>query len=129
MKYLLCLLSCATFSMAKAQVGTLTEQFCFGASQSEIPVQEVRLTNGNRIILTSSNSPAGNDKSENCRGDYDFWVVCYGPNDQIIWEKTIGGSDIDLASTVLVSSDQSIYIAGGTKSPMSAELLHRIQQG
>ena len=121
MKYFLCLLTCATFSLAKAQVGTLTEQFCIGANLSEIPVQEVRLTNGNRIILTSSNSPASNDKSENCRGDYDFWVVCMGPNDQIIWEKTIGGSEIDLASTILVSSDQSIYIAGSTKSPMSFE--------
>lgn len=121
MKYFLCLLSCATFSLAKAQVGNLTEQSCIGASLSEIPVQEVRLTNGNRIILTSSNSPAGYDKSENCRGDYDFWVICLDQNDQIVWEKTIGGTNIDLPSDLLISSDQNIYIGGTTKSPASFE--------
>ena len=49
------------------------------------------LGNGNRIILLLSNSDAYYDKTENARGEHDFWVLCLDPNNQIIWQKTIGG--------------------------------------
>jgi len=120
-KYLLSILFSLALIKIAAQPLSISSQNCFGAGQSDIPVKEARLNNGNRIILSSSNSPAGNDKSEGCRGDYDFWVVCIGPNNQIIWEKTIGGSNNDQAASVLVTADQSIYVAGATKSPISGE--------
>jgi hypothetical protein len=104
-----------------AQLGSIANQYCKGSTSSDIAVKQAKLNNGNKILITQSNSPASGDKTENSRGDYDFWVICLDQNDQIVWEKTIGGTNIDLPSDLLISSDQNIYIGGTTKSPTSFE--------
>ena len=104
-----------------AQLGSIASQYCKGSISSDIAVKQAKLNNGNKILITQSNSPASGDKTENSRGDYDFWVICLDQNDQIVWEKTIGGTNIDLPSDLLISSDQNIYIGGTTKSPTSFE--------
>ncbi len=109
------------FSVIYSQSFNISSQLCLGALNSDIPIKQAKLINGNKIILTQSNSPASVDKTENSRGDYDFWVICLDQNDQIVWEKTIGGTNIDLPSDLLISSDQNIYIGGTTKSPTSFE--------
>jgi hypothetical protein len=109
------------FSVIYSQSFNISSQLCLGALNSDIPIKQAKLNNGNKIILTQSNSPASADKTENSRGDYDFWVICLNQNDQIVWEKTIGGTNIDLPSDLLISSDQNIYIGGSTKSPTSFE--------
>jgi hypothetical protein len=109
------------FSVIYSQSFNISSQLCLGALNSDIPIKQAKLNNGNKILLTQSNSPASGDKTENSRGDYDFWVICLDQNDQIVWEKTIGGTNIDLPSDLLISSDQNIYIGGSTKSPTSFE--------
>ena len=121
MKYLLLLLTGLFVSQAVAQIGSISSQYCIGSTSSDIAVKQAKLNNGNKILITQSNSPASGDKTENSRGDYDFWVICFDQNDQIVWEKTIGGTNIDLPSDLLISSDQNIYIGGTTKSPTSFE--------
>ncbi len=109
------------FSVIYSQSFNISSQLCLGSLDSDIPIKQAKLNNGNKILLTQSNSPASGDKTENSRGDYDFWVICLDQNDQIVWEKTIGGTNIDLPSDLLISSDQNIYIGGTTKSPASFE--------
>jgi hypothetical protein len=104
-----------------AQFGSLSGQFCFGSTEDEFPIKEEQLGNGNRILLLTSNSPAFGDKTENSRGDYDFWVLCLDANDQIVWQRTIGGNAADYPSNLLISADQSIYVCGQTASPQSFE--------
>jgi len=121
MKHFLILCAFLHFSDAIAQISSISSQFCIGSTSSDIAVKQARLSNGNKILITQSNSPASGDKTENSRGDYDIWIVCLDPNDQIVWEKTIGGTNIDLPSDLLISADQNIYIGGTTKSPASFE--------
>lgn len=121
MKQFLILCAFLHFSDAIAQISSISSQFCIGSTSSDIAIKQARLSNGNKILITQSNSPASGDKTENSRGDYDFWVVCLDPNDQIIWQKTIGGTNIDLPSDLLISADQNIYIGGTTKSPAGFE--------
>jgi hypothetical protein len=121
MKYLFLLSTILLFSNAFAQFGSISNQYCIGSTATDIPVKEALLDNGNRIVLFISNSPAAGVKTENCRGDYDFWVLCLDPNDQIVWQKTIGGTDQDYPSSILITEDQSIYVCGMTLSPQSFE--------
>jgi hypothetical protein len=104
-----------------AQFGSITSQYCIGSTSADIPVKEALLDNGNRILLLASNSPIAGNKTENCRGNYDFWVLCLDPNDQIIWQRTIGGSENDSPSNLLITEDQSIFLSGITLSPQSFE--------
>jgi hypothetical protein len=120
-KWLFFLLILVDFHSVYSQSFDISSQFCIGATNSDIPVKQAKLNNGNKIILTQSNSPASADKTENSRGDYDIWIVCLDANEQIVWQKTIGGTNIDLPSDLLISADQNIYIGGTTKSPASFE--------
>jgi hypothetical protein len=104
-----------------AQFSSLSGQYCFGSTEDEFPIKEALLDNGNRILLLTSNSPAGGDKTENSRGDYDFWVLCLDANDQIVWQRTIGGNAADYPSNLLITADQSIYVCGQTASAQSFE--------
>ena len=121
MNYFVYLISFLSYSNSFAQIGSISGQFCIGSTESEFPIKEAFLDNGNRIVLLASNSPAVADKTENCRGDYDFWILCINQNNQIIWQKTIGGIDTDIPSGLLISADQSIYICGATLSTPSFE--------
>ena len=121
MNYFVYFISFISFSNISAQIGSISGQFCIGSTASEFPIKEAFLDNGNRIVLSVSNSPAVADKTENCRGDYDFWVLCINQNDQIVWQKTIGGIDWDNPSGLLITEDQSIYICGATLSTPSFE--------
>jgi hypothetical protein len=121
MNYFVFLIALTFLSNTFAQIGSISSQFCIGSTEFEFPVKEALLDNGNRIVLLASNSPAHADKTENCRGDYDIWVLCINPNDQIVWQKTIGGTDADNPTCLLITEDQSIYVCGITDSPPSFE--------
>ena len=121
MKYLFLLSTILLFSNAFAQFGSISSQYCIGSTSNDILIKDAVLDNGNRIVLFRSDSPAGGDKTENCRGSEDIWVLCLDPNDQIVWQKTIGGILIDEASDLLITLYQSIYLSGSTSSPPSFE--------
>ncbi len=104
-----------------AQFGSISGQYCIGSTFIDFPIKEALLDNGNRILLLASNSPIAGNKTENCRGNYDFWVLCLDPNDQIVWQRTIGGSENDSPSNLLITEDQSIFLSGITLSPQSFE--------
>src|SRR5690349_14824827 len=50
---------------------------------------------GGLAVGGHSNSNASDQKSENSRGYYDYWVVKLDSNKIIQWQKTIGGSSYD----------------------------------
>lgn len=121
MKYSILLSSILLFSNTFAQFGSISNQYCIGSTSNDILIKDALLDNGNRIVLLRSESSVGGDKTENCRGGDDVWVLCLDPNNQIIWQKTIGGIQNDEASDLLIASDQSIYLSGSTCSPPSFE--------
>jgi uncharacterized delta-60 repeat protein len=49
-------------------------------------------------------------------GVYDFYVVKLDSAGNVIWTKTIGGSDFDEASSIIQSSDGGYVVAGRTQS-------------
>jgi hypothetical protein len=121
MNYFVLFISLFSLTNTFAQFGSFSSQFCIGSSEEEFPIKEALLNNGNRIVLLLSNSDALFDKTENSRGGFDFWVLCLDPNDQIVWQKTIGGIYTDYPKNLLITEDQSIYICGNTSSLQSFE--------
>jgi hypothetical protein len=126
MKYFYLLSSILLFSNAFAQIGTISNQYCIGGSDQDRPVEEAFLNNGNRIVLMTSNSMAGFDKLENSRGVNDFWLLCLNANDEILWQRTIGGNCVDEPFGLMVTADQSIYACGTTCSSPSGEQTYEL---
>ncbi|MCL2009110.1 MAG: flagellin, partial [Synergistaceae bacterium] len=65
---------------------------------------------GGYIVAGSSNSTDG-DVSGN-HGGYDYWIVELDANGDIEWEKSLGGSGLDSASSIQQTADGGYIVAG-----------------
>ncbi|MBN1833429.1 MAG: hypothetical protein JW896_15095, partial [Deltaproteobacteria bacterium] len=55
-------------------------------------------------------------------GDQDFWVLRLDADGGIVWQKTYGGDDIDVAMSIKKVGDDGFIVAGNTYSfPVSVE--------
>ncbi len=52
----------------------------------------------------------------NPKGSYDFWAVRLNATGELLWERSFGGSEIDIAFAITKSQDGNYVIAGDTRS-------------
>ncbi len=69
---------------------------------------------------TSSSGVSG-DKSEETRGDNDYWIIKVDAEGNIEWDKTYGGSDRDEFSALQQTSDGGYILGGASLSESSGE--------
>ena len=103
-----------------------------GGTQSDVPVGFEQLPDSGYIILASSSSNMGFDKSQNNRDPFgmssDFWLIRLDKNGNKLWDKTIGGSSSDRPAALLVLPDG--YVLSGTStSGISGEKTDSVRGG
>src|SRR5258707_1032084 len=76
---------------------------------------------GGLIAAGYSTSKISGVKTENSRGTDDYWIVKLDSTNKIEWDKTIGGSDIDILTSIQQTSDQGYILGGYSFSNISAE--------
>lgn len=81
----------------------------------------VALSNNNIYCATANYGVASGDKTEDGRGQDDYWIVKLDNAGNIIWDKTIGGTDTDYPSDLTVLENNTILISGDSKSSASYE--------
>lgn len=79
------------------------------------------IADGGFLLGGQSFSNASRDKSDNNRGDWDFWVVKINSNGQKQWDKTYGGLDNDVMSTLVLTSDGGFLLGGSSNSSLFGE--------
>ncbi len=94
--------------------GTLEWQRCFGGSGAETAGQVAQTPDGGFIVVGSSASSDG-DVSENF-GASDIWLVRLSVDGDLLWERSFGGSDVDVGEQVAVRPDGSYLVMGFTFS-------------
>ena len=88
-------------------------QSCFGGSKNDEATGIVQTDNG-YLIIGTTRSNDGN--VSNFHGIYDIWVVSIDSLGNLLWEKTYGGSNIEIASNIINGSDGYYYFSGWTFS-------------
>jgi hypothetical protein len=83
-----------------------------GASNGEFLYSVEQTTDEGYILGGWSTSDASGDKSENAKGVSDFWVVKLDAARNIVWEKTIGGNDLEWLNYLEQTADGG-YVMGG----------------
>jgi hypothetical protein len=78
-------------------------------------------SDGGLISGGTSYSDISFEKSENGRGNGDYWVVKTDKDGKIQWDKTIGGSDNDNLKSVIQTSDGGYALIGESRSNISFE--------
>jgi hypothetical protein len=77
-------------------------------------------TDDNQILLIgSSSSTIGWEKSENQIGQLDYWVVSIDTNANILWQKTLGGTLTDRPKQVIVLGTNHYILFGDSNSGVS----------
>ena len=94
--------------------GDLIWEKTFGGSSFDA-ARSVFKTQDNGFIITGNSRSLDGDLSKN-NGQNDAWVFKINSNGTLIWEATIGGSDIDLALDATVLNDETIVVVGETNS-------------
>nr|WP_319538551.1 PKD domain-containing protein [uncultured Methanospirillum sp.] len=88
----------------------ITWQKCFGGSGGEAAISLARTTDGGYIFCGYTNSTDGNVTGNH--GNYDYWVVKFDAKGAIEWQRSLGGSDIDIGMTVNQTADNGYLITG-----------------
>ena len=79
-----------------------------GAGNSDMAESVVQLSDSSYVICGMTNSFGA--------GNADIYVVRIAHDGTLIWSKTFGGTNVDMASSICVSHDNNIIIAGSTRS-------------
>jgi hypothetical protein len=93
-----------------SSIGTIEWQKSLGGSGSD-QAKSVQQTNDGGYIVAGYTSSNDGDVSVNY-GYLDFWVVKLNSLGTIEWQKTLGGSDFDLAQSIQQTNDGEYIVAG-----------------
>ena len=75
----------------------------------------ITLSNDGNFLIAGNTRSVDNDVTNN-NGENDVWVLKINPSGNLIWQKTIGGSGIDLANDIVELNDNSILVVGESNS-------------
>ena len=95
----------------KTYGGDLDDSFSF-----ILPMED-----GGYLLCGASDSSISGNKTENSRGLIDYWIIKIDSVGNILWQKTIGGSEDDRASGIIKTTDGGYIIVGNSYSPISGE--------
>jgi hypothetical protein len=81
----------------------------------------IATTDGGWLLFGDSNSDASGDKSEDSKGNNDYWVVKIDNQGSKAWDKTIGGSGSDDLASAILTLDGGYLLAGYSNSDVSGD--------
>lgn len=89
-------------------------QKVFGGSGQDMISDIIYTQDGNYLLSGNTNSNNGDIIGQH--GDYDAWVLKLDMNNNILWQKTLGGTNSDYGSSAIECLDGSYLIGIGTTS-------------
>ena len=78
-------------------------------------------SDGGYVLAGDSKSNISGDKTENSKGERDYWVVKLRADRTIEWEKTIGGAGIDICTSVIQTTNGGYFVGGYSISNASGD--------
>lgn len=94
--------------------GSLVWQKCLGGSGADNASSVLQALDGGYIIAGSSNSTDGDVTGHHDKNDY--WIVKLNNTGILQWQKSLGGSANDNATSIKLTADGGYIIGGGTAS-------------
>lgn len=86
----------------------------YGGNRHDYLVSSVATQEGGFLLAGTSYSGQGPNKKEHSLGGSDLWILKLDENGEEQWQKTLGTSRNDQASTAVQSADLGFFVAGNT---------------
>ncbi len=96
-------------------------QNTIGGSNGESLHSIQQTADGGYILGGNSNSDISGDKTENCIGNPDYWIVKTDSTGIIQWQNTIGGSGPELFRFIQQTNDGGYILGGYSFSDISGD--------
>ena len=97
-----------------SNTGNLLREKSFGGTEID-EARAISTTNDGNFIVVGDTRSSNNDVATNA-GAADVWIVKFSKEGNLIWEKTIGGSNFDVARSISKTQDNGFVIAGSSRS-------------
>ncbi|HKR05103.1 MAG TPA: T9SS C-terminal target domain-containing protein [Bacteroidia bacterium] len=102
-------------------LGIIQWQNTIGGSGWDEPHSIQQTGDGGYILCGYSGSNISGDKTENCTGTWDFWIVKTDALGNIIWQNTIGGNNDDRSYSIRQTADGGYIVGGFSDSNISGD--------
>jgi Secretion system C-terminal sorting domain len=102
-----------------AQAPSIEWQKTIGGNNYDLLTKIVQTSDGGYIISGYSRSYISGEKTINTYGNHDIWIIKINAIGTIEWQKTIGGTEVDLAINILKTLDGGYIIGGNSNSSIS----------
>ena len=93
----------------------------FGGMDTDWLSSVTSTSDGGFLLAGRSSSNASGDKSENGRGENDYWIVKIDARLNRLWDKTFGGDRNEDLYSVVLSHDGGYLLGGASESDSSGE--------
>lgn len=97
-----------------SQAYSIKWQKCLGGNGKDSSTGVKKTLDNGFVIVGCTNSTSGDVVGNH--GAFDGWIVKLDSLGNILWSKTVGGSSNDYISTIEITKDSGILIAGSTNS-------------
>ncbi len=85
-----------------------------GGNGADVPTAMFQDVNGNIYICASSTSDLPG--LPNNRGEKDVWIIKLNPSGQLLWQKSFGGSEVDIPTDILFHPSGFVYVTVQSQS-------------
>ncbi|RMA65821.1 hypothetical protein [Ulvibacter antarcticus] len=86
----------------------------FGGSNNDRSYDALQTDDGGFLMIGASESTDFDITDD--KGSYDFWAVRLSPQGDLLWTKSFGGSEIDVAYSVTKTLDGNYLMVGDSRS-------------
>lgn len=93
----------------------------YGGKHAELLLDAIPTPDYGFILAGSSLSNKNGNKSDNNKGDFDYWVWKMNDKGELDWQKSFGGSGMDLLQSIKITTDAGFILAGTSSSSKGGE--------
>ncbi|GAA4450152.1 Ig-like domain-containing protein [Nibrella saemangeumensis] len=93
----------------------------FGGSAEDKLNIIIPTADGGYLLGGNSYSNISAEKSENSKGNSDYWVIKIGLNGEKQWDRTLGGAGEEGLASIVSTSDGGFLLAGASASDISGD--------
>jgi hypothetical protein len=96
-------------------VGNLIWERTFGGTNNDRIASIVQTSDGGYAFCGTTTSSDGDVKSVYLSGP-DIWIGGLSPQGDLLWQETLGGTDMDFGQSIIQTDDRGFILLGETKS-------------
>ena len=112
----ICVCSLLLFGINSINAQDILWEKSYGGKQAEYLFDAIATPDYGFILAGSSVSKKSGNKTEDSRGDLDYWVWKMDEKGELDWQKNLGGIGQDLLSSIVLTNDGGFLLAGSSNS-------------